>query len=371
MTITILGDICPAWGFPKEKRDADTVFNDLLPVIRESDYCVANLEAPATAHTSKLNKNSVCLRAEPEDLAILKDARISAVALANNHILDFEEQGLRDTLETAEKLGIGTYGAGTIQKASEPYIVEIEGKKIGFLAFAEQEFNCAEEDRIGANRWDDLESPTAIAEAKRKCDYLFIQYHGGIEHYIYPSPWLQKRCRKMADSGADFVVCQHSHCIGTYEKRNGCGVLYGQGNCIFGCRKNNTSWNRGLIVKLHITDEIKVEFIPIEATENGEQLCDAQVSKEVLESLEKESLHLSDKAFIEKAWSDFCEKQKNEYLPMLFSWNRYFNKLNRIIDGKLINLFTARSARQTAMNLIRCVSHREVITTILENEYRS
>ena len=57
--------------------------------------------------------------------------------------------------------------------------------------------------------------------------------NGGKEHYRYPSPDLQKICRKFIDKGADLVVCQHSHCIGCEEKYNHGTIVYGQWNFLF------------------------------------------------------------------------------------------------------------------------------------------
>lgn len=64
-------------------------------------------------------------------------------------------------------------------------------------------------------------------------------YHGGKEYYRYSSPNLQKTCRKMTEKGADLVLCQHSHCIGSYEEYNDSTILYGQGNFIFNMKKMN------------------------------------------------------------------------------------------------------------------------------------
>src|SRR5690606_27860319 len=77
--------------------------------------------------------------------------------------------------------------------------------------------------------------------------------HGGIEHYEYPSPRLQRVCRSMVRHGADLVLCQHSHLIGTVEKYRGGEILYGQGNAIYGYRPGNHAWNTGLLVSVNLS----------------------------------------------------------------------------------------------------------------------
>ena len=62
--------------------------------------------------------------------------------------------------------------------------------------------------------------------------------------------YCKKNAGEMIDSGADIVSCQHSHCIGTTEKYNIKILVYGQGNTLFGYRKNNKSWNEGLLLQI-------------------------------------------------------------------------------------------------------------------------
>lgn len=372
-TIYILGDICPCWGNAKQfdSNDEKIVFNEIIDLISDADLVIANLEAPATLSEKKLVKNSMNLKTQPSDLLLLKKAGIDAVSLANNHILDYGVVGLEDTICSCEEAGLCFYGAGTIEDAAMPHFINLNGKKIGILAFAEHEFNCAVDYGKGANLWDDLSGIKAISNAKEKCDYLIVQYHGGIEEYIYPSPYLQKKCRAMCEAGADFVTCQHSHCIGTHEEYNGSEILYGQGNCIFGYEEGNNQWNQGLIIKIELNDSATIKYIPITAAVDGEHLLEDSLSEKLIFDFENNSKNLLDKDFIQKQWLEFCTKQKNSYLPMLFSWGRIANKLNRLFDGKFIGLLTTKKSRMNSMNLIRCDAHKEVVDTILNDDFYS
>lgn len=366
ITISILGDICPSFAFKEVKNISDiSLFNDITDVLKKSDYVVANLESPLTNYETKLDKNSINIKSDPIFAKLFKESGINAVSLANNHILDYEQIGLKDTIENLKQNDIQHYGIGKKEEAYKPLIVEIKNKKIGFMAFAEREFNTNLDYEVGADVWDDLDSIKAISLSKKNCDYLIIQYHGGIEHYKYPSPILQKKCRAMADAGADFITCQHSHCIGTREEWNGSEILYGQGNSIFGFEKNNRMWNEGLIVQITIDNDIEIEYIPIEAIEKGEFLSN---NKNVLLDFYNESKKIIDKEFVDKEWKKFANTLKNSYLPMLFGKGRITNKLNRISDGLIINLFTQRNSKRNAMNLVRCDAHKEVVQSILESE---
>lgn len=144
------------------------------------------------------------------------------LTLANNHILDQDQQGLVSTCSVLDAAGIAYTGVGqTPEEAAKPYIFECDGKRIGVYACAEHEFSIVTEHSAGANPIDLLETPDHVAALKEQCDYVIVLYHGGKEHYRYPSPNLQKVCRKLVEKGADLVVCQHSHCIGCEEKIRG------------------------------------------------------------------------------------------------------------------------------------------------------
>jgi len=81
-------------------------------------------------------------------------------------------------------------------------------------------------------------------------------------------PDLQKVCRKILEKGAVLVVCQHNHCIGTYEKYYDSTIVYGQGNFIFN-KGSNSYWDTSLLIQVDFSDVLKVEYIPIQRTKQG------------------------------------------------------------------------------------------------------
>ena len=370
-SVLIFGDICPRWGNGKQfaSKNAESVFHDILPLIHEADFVTCNLEAPATKESKTIPKTSMNLKCYPDDLQLLKDAGFSALSLANNHILDYGVHGLNDTLKTAQELQMITYGAGRIEEASSPLYHSIGGKMVGILSFAEHEFNCAVDYGIGANLWDDLTSIDYIRRTKDKCDYLVIQYHGGIENYEYPSPLLQKKCRLMIDAGANLVTCQHSHCIGTLEEWNNGLIIYGQGNSVFGYNMGDIKWNVGLIIQLKIEKCISIDLIPISAHEDGVHLLDPEASNLLLHRVRLNSKLIKKETWVKKSWVSFCSTQRNSYLPLQYGWNRVLIKLNKMSNGKLLNSFVNGRKKMVSMNLVRCDAHREVINTILEEEF--
>ncbi len=369
--ISVLGDICPTNDYkPFFKENPAALFADISHILKESDYSICNLECPATNYDKPIVKTGPNLKAEPSIVKILKDIGINAVSLANNHVLDYGVQGMYDTLETLKENNVKQFGGGKdSEDAALPLIVEIKGQKVGFLSFSEHEFNLATENTAGANWFDPYKSLNDITLLKKSCNYVIVLYHGGIEHYKLPSPLLQKKCRAIVDAGADAVFCQHSHCIGTTEEYNGKPIVYGQGNTVFGYRENSPQWNEGFLCTVILGEgKVELEYRLLNAFTNGITLASEEAHKVRFDELIKDSEVLKDPKLIKSSWDDFCKKSEALVLANVYGKSKIFNKLNRICDNRLINLLIKKPVFRVTMAYVRCESHHEVLTTILENK---
>lgn len=367
--IIIFGDICPDNNYRIIfDKGSCALSENILAEIKKAEYVVANLECPATNETRSIAKCGPNLRAKPEDLQVLSKAGINVLSLANNHILDYGTNAVSDTLKACHDNGFFVFGAGNNQsEADKPLILELSGKKVGFISFAEEEFNIAGQTTPGAALFDPYYSFDKITALKKDVDIVVVVYHGGIEHYIYPTPLLQKKCRKMVEVGADLVLCQHSHCIGTIETYLGKTILYGQGNSVFGYREGNEKWNEGLLVELDVFSS-NVSFKLMKAMPEGIIFADTKDSDARIDLMRKQSEILDDVTAIKDSWITFVEENKALYYSMLLGKNRVFNKLNRIFKNKLIDIMYKKIQQMITMNILRCDAHREVIITMLEEK---
>lgn len=184
----------------------------MCDLLHEMDFTIFNLEVPLTDVISPLQKCGPNLQALSKTINGIKKLNPYFFTLANNHILDQSVQGLKATMEILNRENIKYAGAGNdLKEASKPFVFEKNGIKIGIYCCAEREFSIATENKAGANPFDPLFSLDHIRLLKKDVNYVIVLYHGGKEHYRFPSPNLQKTCRRIVDSGADLVVCQHSH----------------------------------------------------------------------------------------------------------------------------------------------------------------
>ena len=248
------------------------VGKELLGLFKQSDLNVFNLEVPLTDASTPIDKFGNNLKSPTKTIYGYKALEPIFLTLANNHSLDHGVEGLTTTLELLNKHAIKNAGAGAnVKEAKKPFIFEKDGIRIGFYLCAEHEFTVASCHTMGANPFDVLESFDDVEALKKTCDYVIVLYHGGKEFYRYPSPMLQRYCRKFVDKGADLVVCQHSHCIGSREDYGNGTIIYGQGNFIFNSEfyiQHKEFVKDSLLINVEATkDSFIVSEVPIRSTE--------------------------------------------------------------------------------------------------------
>ena len=372
MSIIIGADIVPSKHFfssYENRKIHDILGDELCDYLNKTDVSIFNLETPLTNCEKPIKKHGPHLHASPLCANAIKAIGVDLVTLANNHIMDHDVQGLRSTIHVLEEAGINFVGAGEdIYEAQKPYFFSAGGKKCGVYACAEHEFSIAAENKPGANPFDPLDSPDHIAQMKTECDYVIVLYHGGKEFYRYPSPYLQKTCRKLVEKGANLVICQHSHCIGCKEDYMGGLIIYGQGNFLFD-GGDDEFWNTSMLVSLN--DEFDPEFIPLEKTENGVRVAEKVMAKSIIEAFEKRSQIIKQPGMVEQLYKAFAKQNEAGYFLYFSGKNNsfVFKVLNRLTKHKAQELFTRIYKKRVGTgirNYIECEAHRELILKALE-----
>ncbi|MEI3598484.1 MULTISPECIES: CapA family protein [unclassified Oceanobacillus] len=365
MEIIIGADVVPTesnFNLFKSGQVKELLGSNLYNIWRTADFRIFNLEVPLTDQKNPIDKNGPNLIAPTQAIKGISALNPDLVTLANNHILDQGLEGLYSTQRLLKEHDIPSIGAGeNINQASETYILTHHGISVGIYACAENEFTIATEMDPGANPFDPLESLDHIRKLKDRCDYVIVLYHGGKEHYRYPSPYLQKVCRKIAQKGADLVVCQHSHCVGAFEKFEGSTIIYGQGNFIFN-KYNNEFWNNSILIKASFTDKFEVNYIPVFKTDQGIQLAEKKEAEIIISGFLKRSSEILEEGFVQKNYKSYAKENLPNYLRRLSGENRWLSGIDRRL---LNNLLLKRKYKNDKLlvieNIIECESHRELI----------
>lgn len=295
------------------EQRVEELFGDVAELIKNADRTIVNLECALTKSNNAIKKFGPNLKADEKCADALKKLGVTDVALSNNHTFDFGIEGLKDTTDALDRVGLPYMGIGENDTESrKPYFIEQDGKTIGIINVCEHEFSYALPDRIGANPFDPFLTMQDIRAVRKESDYVVVIYHGGKEHVRYPSPRLRNLCREMVLCGADVVLTQHSHCIGCYEEYEGGHILYGQGNFHFTKANMKDTWYTGLLVEINITDKLAIKFIPLTFGDTTIDVAKGEKAKEIMTAFEARNEELKNGAWT-KGWHDFCESMREVY----------------------------------------------------------
>ena len=365
MKILIGADIVPTQSNIESFSDGNIekiIDKKLESILKDADFRVFNLETPLADSETPIKKCGRNLITSTLCMNGIKKLGVDLVTIANNHIMDQSIEGLQSTINVLSENGISYVGAGNnLSESQKSYIIEKDGLKIGIYACAEHEFSIAEKNYPGANPFDPFESLDHIEQLKKQCNYVIVLYHGGKEYYRYPSPLLQKTCRKMCEKGADLVICQHSHCIGCEERYNNSTIVYGQGNFIFD-RKDNEFWNSALLIEADFTDGMNIRYIPLEKKEG---IVKYSEDESIMNEFKERSEYIKEDGFIEKEYSEFARKMIDRYIRTFCGESLPFKILNKLCGHRLKKKISEK--RMLAIkNYVECEAHRELLLKGLE-----
>ncbi len=257
-TLMFVGDVMLSRGVGSRMRGLDDweyPFEKAAEILRTADLTFGNLECPISDQGRDL-RHLYSFRADPRALQGLEGAGFDVVSQANNHTYDWGPKALLDSLQRLRAAGIRTVGAGRNDlEAHYPLIVDLEGLRVGFLAYVEisPKEAVAGVDRPGV-AWLDSERVLAdIRFARPLVDVLVVCPHWGVEYSPEPRPDQVKLAQQIIDAGGDLIVGSHPHVVQPLDQYRGRWIAYSLGNFVFDQERAET--RRGLILKVTVRDK--------------------------------------------------------------------------------------------------------------------
>ncbi|MCD4832135.1 MAG: CapA family protein [Anaerohalosphaeraceae bacterium] len=378
MKVFITGDFCPD-GKSRELLLCDEgirqIFVDFAVVIAESDLAITNLECLLTNSEQAIKKIGPNLKCDPQIGKAIKKAGFDMVTLANNHVFDFGQEGLVETLKTLDGNQIAYTGAGlTLEQAQKTYYRDIQGKKLAIVNFAENEFNSATIEHGGSNPMSIIDRYRQIQQARKTADKVLVIIHGGLEHYHYPSPATVKRYRFFAEQGADAVVAHHTHCIGPCEVHNGVPIFYSLGNFLYDTPNHSKIWYDGYAVKLDLTDNgVEFEVYPYRQFAETDKIELLPESSNLYKQIEQLSEDIADSGKILTKWQELITNDSKQltYLVNISNiWQITYRVLRRLGFFALLNLFFRSRQLRIVRHYLSCDAHREEAIEIIDKYLR-
>ena len=357
MKILITGDLVINKEYSKSN-----ISDAVISLFNNSDLNIVNLEAPATKSTSKIIKTGPHLKADINStLQVLKSLKVDVVTLANNHVLDYDEQGVGDTLQFCKENNIKTVGAGmNLKEASQTLYLDTKEGEIAIINFAENEWASATDESAGAHPMDIIDNANAIKDARVKADFVFVIVHGGHEYYNLPSPRMQKQYRFYAEQGADIVVGHHTHCISGSEVYKGVPIYYSLGSFLFTSKSTIEDWYTGLVLEVNIEKgNLTSQLHPVEQQKETFELSllNGKKREDIIKRISKYNAIIADEAQLKSEWSNYIDAKYDMYLnywsPFSFISNRYVRGVLNRLGIKGLN----KRGVALALNLMRCEAH--------------
>lgn len=219
-------------------------WGDVLPLLESADLRIINLEFAITEHRRPWSRTPKVFhfRADPLSVEVLRAARVDACSLANNHTLDFEEQGLVDTLQHLEAAGIRHVGAGrTAEEAERPAQLGAPPDLVALLAFTDNEPPfAAGPGKPGTNYLPVSMEPEVLnrveaavgAAREAGAQTVVFSNHWGPNMVERPGELFRRFARAVVDRGADVYYGHSAHVFQGVEIYRGKPILYDTGDFI-------------------------------------------------------------------------------------------------------------------------------------------
>lgn len=188
-------------------------------------------------------------------MQVLKEANISILGLANNHIRDYGANVITSMMSRLDANGFTYFGVGkNTEDAFKVKYLEYEGTKIALFGVNSIEgvYNNVGKSTAGAAYFDEGRIKTAIKDARTKADIVIVFPHWGTERVKKSNENQEKWGKIFVDSGADLVIGMHPHVIQNVGVYKGKYIYYSLGNYVF---EVDPVVDTGLNVELSIEDK--------------------------------------------------------------------------------------------------------------------
>jgi poly-gamma-glutamate capsule biosynthesis protein CapA/YwtB (metallophosphatase superfamily) len=250
ITLALTGDVMLGRGVAESldhRMRPEEPWGDVRPLLDDADLRIINLECAVTDNEQPWTRTPKVFhfRAPPSAIETLRTARIDACSLANNHTLDFEEQGLLDTLEHLDAAGIRHAGAGrNREEAADTAVLAVPSdptRRVALLAFTDNEPPfAAGADWPGTNYLPVSLQPDVLLRVEKAVATLREM---GVETVIFSNHWgpnmvrrprelFRRFARAVIDRGADIFYGHSAHVFQGVEIYRGKPIIYDTGDFI-------------------------------------------------------------------------------------------------------------------------------------------
>lgn len=215
----------------------DYPFRKIQPQLSQFDFVIGNLETPITRRGTPVRDRFYIFRLNPSLAKSLTTINLSGVTLGNNHLFDYGPEGVYDTIQNLENLGIKFSGAGpTLEEARRPITLESGMIKVYILSYCGRppDRYYAGNDRPGTAPMDMKIITEDINKYKKHNNVVIVSLHWGIEQTHMIQKDQISLAHEIINQGADAIVGHHPHWPQGIEIYRQKPIIYSLGNFVNG-----------------------------------------------------------------------------------------------------------------------------------------
>ena len=338
--------------------NSNFVDENLKTIIQEHDISFCNFEAPIETSSNKIIKAGPHIFQNKDSIKYTKEVGFNLFSLANNHIYDYGETGLKNTIDKIKEENIKYLGAGlNYEEAYQPLIIDINNTRIGFIAASEAQFGCLTENNeksgyawINSNKID-----KTILMLRNQVDLIILSSHAGAESTYVPLPEWRDRYKYLCDIGVNLILGHHPHVPQGYEEYNTSYIFYSLGNFYFDTANHEKTSNDSYSLSINIeNNKIKnIDFIYHKNINNQTTLVDEDKINFSIENLNN-ILKIN------------YEENVNELVINYFK-SFYYNYYKTALSNELDKITTNQAI--LLLHNIKIDSHRYIVQRALEKLY--
>ena len=307
--ILIASDWAPIRAYEKIIiRDPEAVYGDIMPVLRQSDLRIVNLECPLTPEASPMWKSGSVLKGDPEHVHGLTVVPFEIATLGNNHVFDYGVEAFEQTRALLADNAVRTVGAGmSAKEAQRPLTITVGDLNVAIINFSEGEDLTAAGIGPGVFGWNVGDVISCIEQIRKSVDIIIVICHCGVEYIPFPPPYVAAAFQRVADTGADLVIGHHPHVPQGIQVHKNVPICYSMGNFVFYQETDLRYRKIGYLIKAGIAERAvtHIELIPYGIYPHGLGLLKGAKYHQFFEKLRQVSLPLNDFAKIGRAWHGF------------------------------------------------------------------
>lgn len=293
ISMAVVGDIMchgpnykDAYNASTKTYDFSTFFPQIKSYISNADIAVGNLET-TFAGGNKAYSGYPTFNSPPQLAKDIQDLGIDVLTTSNNHSMDSDYNGLINTIDTLDNLGISHTGTFKSEEDKNKILIkDVNGVKIAFLSYTYGTNGISipkgKEYCINLINKDLIKKQLESAKAQNP-DVICVSMHWGIEYKLQPNTEQKDLADYLFENGADIILGSHPHVLEPMEKRpvtlsDGTKkdgfVIYSLGNFISAQKDKYTK--DSIILNLKITKHSQgnitidsYDYTPIYMQDNG------------------------------------------------------------------------------------------------------